>query len=256
MKYRALMLDVDGTLIKYDYAASPTKRVITAVKKAQEKVTVCLVTGRSIQSARIIAKELGLTKGFAAVDSGAIVINLETNELIYEQLIEKEDLHEIIKILTKEKVNFYLKDKKYRNQTKEEYIQFKNEDDPKDVTMIFTGEDFTLEETHRILKKLTSPNIAVARGRHDNPDKYSFQITHAKATKLHGISVISEKLNLKHAEIIGVGDGYNDFPLLMASGLKVAMGNAIDDLKEIADYISPSVDDDGIADVVEKYILK
>ncbi|HXS15232.1 MAG TPA: HAD hydrolase family protein, partial [Candidatus Saccharimonadales bacterium] len=56
-------------------------------------------------------------------------------------------------------------------------------------------------------------------------------------------------------EIIGIGDGHNDFPLLMACGLKVAMGNAVDDLKAIADYIAPSVDEDGVADVIEKFIL-
>jgi hydroxymethylpyrimidine pyrophosphatase-like HAD family hydrolase len=55
--------------------------------------------------------------------------------------------------------------------------------------------------------------------------------------------------------MIGVGDGYNDFPLLEACGLKVAMGNALEDLKGIADYIAPSVDEDGVANVIEKFIL-
>lgn len=54
---------------------------------------------------------------------------------------------------------------------------------------------------------------------------------------------------------MAVGDGYNDYPLLMAAGFKVAMGNAVPEVKAIADYIAPSVDEDGAADVIEKFIL-
>ena len=45
-------------------------------------------------------------------------------------------------------------------------------------------------------------------------------------------------------------------PLLMACGLKVAMGNGVPELKEIADYVAPSVDEDGISDVIEKFVLR
>jgi len=81
-------------------------------------------------------------------------------------------------------------------------------------------------------------------------------VTHAEATKMHGILEVAKLLNIDTKEIIGVGDGYNDFPLLMACGLKVAMGNAVDDLKAIADYVAPTVDEDGLADVIEKYVLR
>ena len=56
--------------------------------------------------------------------------------------------------------------------------------------------------------------------------------------------------------MIAIGDGPNDFPMLMAAGFKVAMGNASDDLKAIADYIAPTVEKDGVVDVIEKFILK
>ena len=56
--------------------------------------------------------------------------------------------------------------------------------------------------------------------------------------------------------MIGIGDGYNDFPLLMACGLKIAMGNAVEDLKAIADFIVPSVEQDGVAHAINRFILK
>lgn len=63
-------------------------------------------------------------------------------------------------------------------------------------------------------------------------------------------------MGISTSEIIGIGDHYNDFPLLMACGFKVAMGNAVPELKAIADYIAPSVENNGLADVLEKFVLK
>ena len=63
-------------------------------------------------------------------------------------------------------------------------------------------------------------------------------------------------MGIETHEIISIGDSYNDFPLLMASGLRVAMGNAFSDLKEIAHYIAPSVQQDGVADVIQKFVCE
>ena len=78
--------------------------------------------------------------------------------------------------------------------------------------------------------------------------------THPNSTKQHAILKFSQILEIDPKDIMGIGDGYNDMPLLMACGLKVAVGNAINDLKEIADYIAPPVIDDGFAYAVRKLI--
>lgn len=62
-------------------------------------------------------------------------------------------------------------------------------------------------------------------------------------------------LGVKKKDIIAVGDGMNDLPLFKACGFKVAMGNANPELKALADYVAPNVEDDGIVDVIEKFIL-
>ena len=62
-------------------------------------------------------------------------------------------------------------------------------------------------------------------------------------------------MNIKTEETIGVGDGFNDIPFIQETGFKVAMGNAVDDLKAIADYIAPTVEEDGVAHVIEKFVL-
>ncbi len=83
----------------------------------------------------------------------------------------------------------------------------------------------------------------------------SLDITSSEASKQHGILEVARILSISTEEIIGVGDGYNDFPLLMACGLKIAMGNAVPELKAIADFIAPSVEEDGVATVIEKFVL-
>ena len=86
-------------------------------------------------------------------------------------------------------------------------------------------------------------------------DFMAIEVSNADATKLHGIVEVAELFGIQTHEMIGVGNGYNDFPLLMACGLKIAMGNAVPELKAIADFIAPSVEDDGVATVIEKFIL-
>lgn len=256
MQYSALMLDVDGTLIPYKYDALPSKKVHDAIKKVRKNgLHVCLVTGRAYPSSRKILDYLGIDEGYAVVDGGAFVYDVSTNETIHEQYIDEKDLERIKKVFGGLSVNFYIKTKKNNFRKSERYVPYDGKD-LKDVSMIFTDEVFSLKQTHEILKKLSSPTLSALRSMHIAPNRYSFNLTHAKATKLHGIEIIKKRLKLKRKEIVGVGDGYNDFPLLMASGLKIAMGNAIDDLKSIADYVAPSVDEDGVADIIEKFILK
>lgn len=255
MQYKALMLDVDGTIIPYQYDATPSQKIKEAIAKAKEQVHICLVTGRSYYSTKKILQPLNLTEGYIVIDTGAFVIDIKGDTVVHKQTIDPADIRHTIDVFEKNNVTFYIKNEESLNRDNDYFPAHKKGDDTGNVSMFYTYEDFTLDETHILMRELSRPHLNIYRTRHKNPEKYGLNITHVNATKLHGIEVVSEKLNLKREEIIGVGDGYNDFPLLMASGLKVAMGNAIADLKAIADYVAPTVDDDGVADVIEKFIL-
>lgn len=254
MKYKALMLDVDGTLIPYDYGALPSEKVIQSIKQAKEKVIPFLVTGRAYNSTIQILGQLGIDKGLVVVNAGANVIRIENREVVYDKAIEEEESNRIIKELQKRNIVFYVKVDPF--EASESYEAFAGIT-LKKCYMFFVMEDYEHEVIVDFLNSISDiPNLTAHKTRHKYPDKYGINITGGEATKLHGIEIVMKEYNLKREEIIGVGDGYNDFPLLMASGLKVAMGNAIEELKEIADYVAPSVTDDGVADVVEKFILK
>lgn len=248
------MLDVDGTIIPYDYQALPSQKVVESLNKAQERVTVCLVTGRSFASISNILKKLEMHSGYAVVNNGAHVIDIKTKEVLYESLISPDVTKEIIKIFRGENIPFAIKGSPFE----QEYVRSSDQDIPQEIStpMFFTNELFSLEKADELVEKLSSlPNISCHKTHHSDPNKFGIILSHTNATKQTGIFELEKHLGIGREVMIGVGDGYNDFPLLMACGLKVAMGNAAPALKEIADYVAPTVEEDGVADVVEKYIL-
>ncbi len=62
-------------------------------------------------------------------------------------------------------------------------------------------------------------------------------------------------LGIRQSELIACGDGLNDISMIQYAGLGIAMKNAYSDVKEIADYIAPSNDENGVAEVIKKFIL-
>lgn len=251
-QYKALLLDIDGTLISYNHDSLPSEKIIAAIKSAQKKLMIYLITGRSYFSTKPILDRLSLHDGYAALNNGAQILNLETSELLYEKLIPKKETEEIISLFKNEDIPIYIKQDLYDNLYRKK--PYEKGDVLKKASMIYTPEDYSLEKIDGLIKKLSRiNNINIHKATHNKG--FGLSVQHASATKLHGIEIILKKLEIEPKDTIGIGDSYNDFPLLMACGLKVAMGNAVDDLKAIADYIAPSVEEDGVADVIEKFVL-
>ena len=248
------MLDVDGTLIPYDYAALPSAKVAAAIKKAKEKVEICLVTGRSYATVKQILAKLQVTSGFAVINNGAYVVDIATHEVVHEQIINKSDTQEIISLFLEEQMPFSIKEGPFESENVDRL--YKLEKKITKASMFFTEEIFSVAQVDKFLERLKhNSRITIHKSQHKDRTKAGINITHVNATKLHGVHKVAERLFIDPSEMIGIGDSYNDFPLLMACGLKVAMGNAIDDLKAIADYVAPSVHEDGVADVIEKFIF-
>jgi hypothetical protein len=86
-------------------------------------------------------------------------------------------------------------------------------------------------------------------------DCKDLHITHREATKKYALTLWLNLMGLKKEDVIAVGDSGNDIPLFESAGLKIAMGNSTEDLKSKADFITKSVTEDGLAFVIEKYIL-
>ncbi len=246
-KYKALMLDLDGTTIPNRKDGKPSKKVIEAIAKASKLVSVGIATARPNFMLAGIIDELELS-GPLIINSGAEIIDYKNHKTLYEQIMDKKDIIPICELLNSLSINFFIHDLREDISYTESYI-------PKKPSHIFIP-DLSHKLCNSLIKKIGDvPTLAVHKVPSWSKGMVGLLISHTSATKQHAILKVAKILKIETNEIIGVGDGYNDFPLLMACGLKVAMGNAVPELKEIADYIAPSVDKDGVVDVIEKFIL-
>lgn len=247
MKYKALICDYDGTLVTYGESNFPSEKVLSALRHASEKVFVGIATGRPLFKLRYILPHLPLTSP-CIINGGAQIYDPKTDKIINEFPLENKDL-EILKDKILE-LNLPL----VINDGEKDY-KIKSKLPKKSLGGFIYG--LTSYQTEKILDfNYKVPSIALHKLRDWKEDKYEININHVAATKQHGISEIAKIMGIETHEIISIGDSYNDFPLLMASGLRVAMGNAFSDLKEIAHYIAPSVQQDGVADVIQKFVCE
>lgn len=243
------MLDVDGTIMPIKVDALPSEKVTQAINKASKLLHVGLVTARPYHMTSYLFNHLKLS-GYSIVNGGAEIFDATSKKIVWEKPIRHKDVIEVCRLLKKNtKKSFWV------NDGTTDVLLPKNQI-PQKVFQIYVGE-LTHRQADSYISQLSHiPTINLHKTISFKKNYVDLLINHALATKQHGIFEVAKLLNIDTHDIIGVGDNYNDFPLLMACGLKVAMGNAVEDLKAIADYIAPTVEQDGVADVIEKFVLE
>jgi len=260
MTYKALLVDFDGCFAgKTLMVSDPVRKAIASIIN---RTFVGLATGRGLQGTiqRIIG-EVPLT-GLQILQGGPVIYDVNSKSIVWQKSMPPADVKSILDIVQSKNLII---------SAIENGEVYTNNDNPKDrfdpsinyksltdlpnqfVTKmaITTGDSPTdaAELAHMITYRF--PSVKTIRWGHSHFNMYGIDI--AASTKLEAVHQYLKILNLKPEEIVAVGDSYNDFPLLMSAGLKVAMGNAINEIKAIADYIAPSVDDDGLVWVIEKF---
>lgn len=247
-KFKALIIDCDGTLVSNKIDGLPSIGVTEAIEKVSKIIHVGIATSRPKFLSVPIMKHLKLS-GPSIISGGSQIIDGKTFKILKEQKIDRKDLLSAIAVFKKYKINYLVEDGS-RNDKQMKY----NLVPESAIQMAAPGLEPELAD--KLKDELSEgTNLAVLRTFSWQVGKADIVITHASSTKQHGILEVARLLKIDTHEIIGVGDGYNDFPLLMACGLKVAMGNAVDDLKAIADYVAPTVEEDGVVDVINRFIL-
>lgn len=248
MKYKALFLDLDGTTVIHGINTFPSNKVTQAIKQCKDKnISVCLATSRPLDISFPIIEHLALSS--PCVVSGGVQIYDPVNKIaIKETLMKKNVVPHIFNVARVFRKEIGIYDGSVHRRYRGGKIP--------DKIYGFYIRDIRKEQSEDITKELQKISGISVHRMHAWKKGYEWiDVSDSEASKLHGIVDVAKLLHIQTHEMIGVGDGYNDFPLLMACGLKVAMGNAVPELKAIADFIAPSVDEDGVATVIEKYIL-
>ena len=248
MKYKALILDLDGTIIQIKQNglnSLPSENVRKHINRASKLINICISTGRSYSSSLPIFSFLNITAP-STISNGAQIIDPKSKRIIKEKIINLETAEEIIK--------------------KIKFIPFKINDGVNDI-QYFEGYKLT-----KVLSIFTEANIGIIEKLENvlsgfnnivyykypcwKKNKSGLYISNVNSTKKQGVLDIANLLDINSNEIIGVGDGYTDLPMLMACGLKVAMGNAVPELKSIANYVAPNIENDGVVNIINKYVLR
>ena len=252
MKYKAVIADVDGTLIapNANPVTEASLRIVEAVMKAQEKgVVFTLATARSLDWIEGLRTSLHLSAP-VILDNGARIYDCKKEKYTYEAFLKPWEVKEVLRILSPFGKPIRIVDEKSRFQYTGNLI------DSRVIKIMVLHIDPEL--AHKIFQRMSElPDVAVTKSiSGENPTVESIHVTHSLASKEQALVRLSEYMKIQLHEFIGIGDSYNDAGFLSLCGLKVAVANAVPEVKAIADYIAPSYDKDGVADVIEKFVLK
>lgn len=241
-----IVFDLDGTAVPNAPDGEPSLRLVEAIKAAQPNIRLCAATGRPIANAKPILKSLGLVDP-CVISAGTQIIDPRTDRILWEAIIADDDRDQIIEVCRPYTSYELLVGNELRGQggaAAERTIR-------EQVNVMYLMDCAPLDSI-AILEELgTIPDITAAGV--ESWNGVDIHITHREATKEHAITELLGMLGVKKSAAIGVGDANNDLHLFKAVGHKIAMGNGTDLLKQQADEICPSVDEDGLAQVIERF---
>ena len=260
---KMIATDVDGTLLRWSFDFSPaTKQCIKKLK--QNGIKVVLVTGRMHCAALGIAQELGIDTPIVSYQGGMIKEFSKCDDVLFRSDMDAEKAVEIIDWARDNDVhiNLYMDDVLYveedsvtiRKYTDARFIDYHvckfDKLKIKNVNKILAIDFQNPERVTGWVNDLTRlyPDLYIIKS-----TPYFCEIASKEATKGNAVDFLREKWGLKKEEILALGDQDNDIELLKAAGTAVAMGNASDELKAVADYITDTVENDGWVKAVEKF---
>ncbi|NLK67668.1 MAG: HAD family phosphatase [Clostridiaceae bacterium] len=264
MQYKLLSVDIDGTLINNKKEVTPKTK--ERIHKAIEKgVVFTISSGRPVQGVQLITDQLELDVPVITYN-GAMVITGESRNIIYSCNMKKEDALQI-ESLGKQRdtlIAIWSDNKLYVNHMNELAIKYStiSGTEPvlyteieqlieKGINKILWYDDVErIEEYERELKTILSPTVNF-----HTSQPFFLEFVDINASKAIALEKLGSHYGICKEEMIAIGDGYNDLSMIEYAGLGVAMENAPQEIKQAADFVTLSNEDDGVAYVIDKFIL-
>jgi Cof subfamily protein (haloacid dehalogenase superfamily) len=281
-KISILLADVDGTLV--DSQKRITARAETAIQKLSTAgIKFAVTSGRPPRGMKMIVQQVKLSTPLAAFNGGMLV-EPETMKVLVQQTLDAGTAQSVIQrvgelgldVWVYAGVNWYLHDLNTSHREKEERtVQFpptvvKNFDEAlhqgvakvvgvsDDYDLVAKAEKVIADEfEHGVHAKCTTtsrdcePSVSAARSQ-----PYYLDITHPKANKGSVVEMLSDLLKIPPAEFATIGDMPNDVLMFKKSGYSIAMGQASEEVKKSATYVTAGMDEEGFAKAIEDFILK
>jgi Cof subfamily protein (haloacid dehalogenase superfamily) len=264
LRVRALISDVDGTLVTEDKAVTAATR--TAVAALRERgIAFSVISSRPPRGLRMLVEPLGLTAPMGGFN-GAILAMPDLS-VIAEDLVQPSIARLAIEMLEEKRVQVWVFSEKdwIVRDSHAPYVEHEQHT-VKFAPTVVADFDGVLNTAAKIVGVSEDPELLVQCESHLRAmlgedatvvcsQPYYLDITSAGANKGTAFSNLAELLGIPPAEIAVIGDGSNDVAMFARSGLSIAMGNASPEVQRAADFVTKSNREDGFAAAVHQFIL-
>ena len=267
MNYELIVLDLDGTLTNRNKEITP--RTKEALMRAQEKgKIVVLASGRPTAGVEPLAKELELSRfgSYILSYNGGMITNCKTGEAVFSALLPENSNERIISLAEEHRVDIltYQGSEILTNNQECPYAQIESKINhlplrQTDLRSELSGPvpKFIMLDDGDYLA-MVEPKVKAALGRDYSvyrSEPFFLEIMPKGIDKAQSLARLLDLLGLKREQMIACGDGYNDLTMIRFAGLGVAMENAVLPVRNAADYVTASNDEDGVGLVVERFML-
>lgn len=267
--YKLVALDMDGTLLNPDGRISAANQAAIAAARAHG-VTVVLASGRPLTGMGWALEQLQMTgeQDYVLSFNGALIQQVGGGRVLYRQTLQVADACQLLALsrelgvychafteqhgLVTPQDNPYTRMEQTENRiplTELDFACLAPTDAVAKVMMV--GEPGQLDRAQAALPPWVRERYTVLRSM-----PVFLEFLHPACNKGEGVARLARHLGIPATQVICVGDGGNDTHMLEFAGLGVAMGNATDELKALADYVTHSHAEDGVAHVLERFILE
>jgi len=271
--YKLVAIDLDGTLLNSKKQISDeNKEAIKNAIDAGLHVLVC--SGRIYAGARVFGEEIGSNLPIITCN-GARIMDMETNQEIYSKTLPLDICEKVVDFCHDFGIYYhaYVGDTLFTEKLDFSSLKFseKNKELPEDRRMDIQVVDdmkhyfkkYSNDISKLVIMSNDSEKLAKARVELEKikgialmssgPD--NFEIMDETVNKGEALKFMAERYGIKQEEVMALGDNENDLSMLEYAGLAVAMGNGEDYVKEIADFVTQSNDDNGVAFAINKFML-
>lgn len=264
--YKLIALDMDETLLQPDKTISKEDKE-ALIKAKKMGIHVVLATGRPLFGIKRFIDELELPSDeFAVCFNGAEVTTVDGSKMIYNEKLNGSDLHYLVELSKKLKVNMHGFDKmgcfseKMSEYTKLEitlnhidlnlvkYSDFK--DDHEIIKLMFIDEEHYLENVIKQIPEETYKRFNIVRSA-----PFFLEFLNPKADKWYAIEALAKYLGIQNDEVMTFGDANNDSLMVKNAGLGIAMGNAVEDLKKVSKFVTVPNYENGVAYALNKFVF-
>lgn len=259
--YRLLAIDLDGTLLHPSHLITP--RTMDVLQRAiASGMYVVIATGRVPYSIQAVLGELAINAPMIT-SNGATIIDTRTNTIVAQQLVPEQHILAVLAAARALDLHFcyYTHDYLYAEQVLYTGQNWYLADVPvrlvPDITEVYPqpcikigayGEAQTLREKRLELERRFAGQLYITQ----TADRW-LEFLHPEVSKANALRTIARQLDIQPSEIMAFGDNHNDIEMLRFAGLGIAMGNAHEEVRAVADYVTLTNYEDGVADAVEKF---